>query len=110
MDGADLYGDKINYPRYLSGTVCNKCGPQSCRELVEKLKWARMDFDIVAGLLTFYVNEGMIASSTYSMILESDLVLNSPNGRCFHRRNLTLYQMDKIGNTNKIFRQTRIAI
>ncbi|HUU01387.1 MAG TPA: hypothetical protein VM425_08120 [Myxococcota bacterium] len=38
MADADLYIDQIDSERYFAGNECRKCGVQSCRELVEKLK------------------------------------------------------------------------
>ena len=38
MVDADLYIDRIDLERYIFGAECRKCGAQSCRELVEKLK------------------------------------------------------------------------
>jgi len=38
MDRADLYLDQIDYDRYLSPGLCQKCGADSCRDLVEMMK------------------------------------------------------------------------
>jgi len=38
MADADLYIDRIDLERYSSGVECKKCGPQSCLDLVEKMK------------------------------------------------------------------------
>ncbi len=38
MAEADLYLDTISIETYLSRTECKKCGADSCRDLVEKLK------------------------------------------------------------------------
>lgn len=38
MADADLYFDKVDLLRYFSGSECRKCGADSCRELVDKLR------------------------------------------------------------------------
>jgi CO dehydrogenase/acetyl-CoA synthase gamma subunit (corrinoid Fe-S protein) len=38
MGDANLYLDKVDFTRYLSGSECKKCGSQSCKELVDKLR------------------------------------------------------------------------
>ena len=38
MTDANLYLDKVDLARYLSDSECKKCGSQSCKELVDKLR------------------------------------------------------------------------
>ncbi len=38
MDSADLYLNQIDYYRYLSQAQCHKCGPDSCKELIDQIK------------------------------------------------------------------------
>jgi CO dehydrogenase/acetyl-CoA synthase gamma subunit (corrinoid Fe-S protein) len=38
MPDADLYLETIDYTRYLSDHECTKCGAESCRQLVERLR------------------------------------------------------------------------
>jgi CO dehydrogenase/acetyl-CoA synthase gamma subunit (corrinoid Fe-S protein) len=38
MENADLYLNKIDFASYLSEADCRKCGADSCRDLVDKLK------------------------------------------------------------------------
>jgi CO dehydrogenase/acetyl-CoA synthase gamma subunit (corrinoid Fe-S protein) len=50
MPDADLYIDRIDIDRYLSGDECTRCGARSCRDLVRRLVERRVQAAELRGL------------------------------------------------------------